>query len=123
MCCVQGVIVRVVGGCVSARSSWMIVAVVSGRSQGRGGVCTSTVVLDDGWNSTLHTVSTLCWSSKSIQNILPESVEPTRLPCIDLNSSLEPDGHLPDLCEHSTCYRKVESVRCRVLHCREPRMG
>ena len=40
----EGVVVCVVGGGVSGRSSWMIVGGVSARSEGRGGVCTSTEV-------------------------------------------------------------------------------
>ena len=40
----EGVVVCVVGGGVSGHSSWMIVAGLSARSEGRGGVCTSTEV-------------------------------------------------------------------------------
>ena len=40
----EGIIVCVVGGGVSGRSAWIMVDRLSARSEGRGGVCTSTEV-------------------------------------------------------------------------------
>ena len=44
VCCVQAVVVCVLGGGVSGRSPWMIVGGLSARSEGRGGVCATTEV-------------------------------------------------------------------------------
>ena len=46
----EGVVVCVVGGGVSGRSSWMIVGGLSARSEGEGSVYTSTEVQDHSSN-------------------------------------------------------------------------
>lgn len=44
LCSVEYVVVYVVGAGVSGRSSWILVVVLSARSELRGGLCTATGV-------------------------------------------------------------------------------
>ena len=64
VCDMEAVAIFIVGAGVSGRTPRMIVGGFSARSEGRGGVCTSTGVWNDRSNFTCRTVSTACFRGK-----------------------------------------------------------